>query len=242
MSDIQPYQEAESLPGALVTDSPLVLWAQEASAAHRIAQSLVKTSFVPRAMQGRPDEATAAILTGQEVGLQPMAALRSINIIQGTPAMSAMAMRALVQSHGHEVWVDEQTNTRAVVRGRRKGTEQVQASTWTIDRAKQLGLTGKDNWTKQPQAMLVARATSECCRLIAADVLLGLPYSAEELADQEPMAEQEPPRRTAKRRPLERAASDMPEIETPAEPVVDIVADEPVEVEWPEPAQPGGAE
>ncbi|MBQ1164485.1 hypothetical protein KBZ21_41615, partial [Streptomyces sp. A73] len=30
----------------------------------------------------------------------------------------------------------------------------------------------------------VARATAECARLIAADVLMGMPYSAEELADE----------------------------------------------------------
>ncbi|MBQ1164211.1 hypothetical protein KBZ21_40115, partial [Streptomyces sp. A73] len=29
-----------------------------------------------------------------------------------------------------------------------------------------------------------ARATAECARLIAADVLMGMPYSAEELADE----------------------------------------------------------
>jgi hypothetical protein len=31
-----------------------------------------------------------------------------------------------------------------------------------------------------PQAMLAARATSEVCRLVAADAILGMPYSSEE--------------------------------------------------------------
>ncbi len=36
-----------------------------------------------------------------------------------------------------------------------------QTSVWTIERAQQMGLLGKDQWKKQPDAMLVARATSE---------------------------------------------------------------------------------
>ena len=39
------------------------------------------------------------------------------------------------------------------------------------------------NWKKQPGAMLVARATSEACRLVAADAILGIGYSSEEIAD-----------------------------------------------------------
>jgi hypothetical protein len=148
------------------------------------------------------------ILTGQEIGVQPMASLRSIDVINGTPAMRALALRALVQSKGHRVWVEEATETRAIVKGQRRGEERVQTSTWTMDRAKGLGLIGRENWRKQPQAMLVARATSELCRLVAADVILGVPYSIEELQDgdeqTQPSVEAAAPvsRRTARRRAL----------------------------------------
>ncbi|MBM4497141.1 hypothetical protein GS426_21440 [Rhodococcus hoagii] len=112
-----------------------------------------------------------------------MSALRSIDVIQGTPAMRAHAIRGLVQSQGHEVWIEDATDTRVIVAGKRKGSSITQRTEWSIDRAKQLGLMGEDNWKKQPRAMLIARATSELCRLIASDVLLGLPYSSEELSD-----------------------------------------------------------
>ena len=49
-----------------------------------------------------------------------------------------------------------------------------------FERAGQLGLTSKDQWKKQPQTMLVARATGELCRLVAADALSAVPYAAEE--------------------------------------------------------------
>lgn len=176
------------MPAQMVAPSPLMRWVGEAQQAELIARELAKTSFVPATLRGKPAEITAAILAGQELGLPPMATLRSIDVIQGTPALRAHAMRGLVQSKGHSVQVAESTPERCVVRGRRKGEEEWQTVTWTLDRAKKLGLTGKSEWQKQPQTMLVARATGEICRLVASDVLYAMPYAAEEL-DAEPVAE-----------------------------------------------------
>lgn len=161
--------------------SELLLWAQEARQAAGIATSLAKTSFVPASLRGKPEDITAAILAGQELGLRPMATLRSMDVIQGTPALRAHAMRGLVQSHGHSIQLVESTDATCTMRGRRKGEDVWQSVTWTIGRAERLGLTTKDQWKKQPQAMLVARATGELCRLIAADALHAMPYAAEEL-------------------------------------------------------------
>jgi hypothetical protein len=185
----------------------LARWAESAQAAHKVAAQLVQTSFVPEAFRGKPMEATGAILAGAEVGLSPMAALRSFDIINGTAAPRANTLRAVVQSRGHQIRVKESTATRAIVQGCRVGEQHWQESVWTIERATKLGLTGKHNWKAQPQAMLVARATAECARLIASDAILGIPYASEELADGEvvedaPTPEVRPARRTARRAPL----------------------------------------
>lgn len=158
-------------------------WVQSADAAYAVAERLVQSSFVPAAFKGKPIEATAAILAGSEVGLSPMASLRAFDVIQGQAAPRAITLRAIVQSYGHEVIVRESTATRAIVEAKRRGSSEWQRSVWTIDRAKDLQLTGKDNWKKQPGAMLVARATSEACRLVAADAILGIGYTTEELQD-----------------------------------------------------------
>ena len=203
----------EHLPAYPVSTAPstyamseLLLWAQGADAAYRIAERLAVTSFVPGPLQRKPQEIAAAILTGKEIGLEPMAALRSINVIQGTPTINAQAMRGLVQSAGHEVWVVESTATRCIMRGKRAGSGNIQESVWTLDRARGLALLGKDNWRKQPQAMLVARATAEICRWVGSDVLIGVPYATEELQDDatvtvETPAEVKPAKRTAQRAP-----------------------------------------
>jgi hypothetical protein len=175
----QPATEPQA--PVVFQNSPLVQWAYEARQAGLIAKSLAHTSFVPASLRGKPQDVTAAILAGQELGLQPMASLRSMDVIQGTPALRAHAMRGLVQSKGHSVQVLESTPDLCKMRGRRKGEDEWQEVTWTIKRATDLGLTGKSEWKKQPQTMLVARATGEICRLIAADVLFAMPYAAEEL-------------------------------------------------------------
>ncbi len=223
MSSLEPVEpEAPTAP-----TSALGRWARDATDAYQVARSLASTVFVPKEMQQRPDLVTAAILTGQEIGLEPMASLRSIDIIQGVPAMRANTMRGLVQSAGHEVWVDEESNeTRAIVHGRRKGSDIVQRSVWTMDRARGLGLANRDNYRKQPGAMLVARGTAEVCRLIASDVLLGMPYAVEELdegsdSSSSTPAKQKPRKRTAKRQPVE------PEAPALDEPPAEEAAEEP---------------
>lgn len=155
-------------------------WAREARVVAQIATSIANTSFAGQ-LRGKPDEITAVILAGNELGLPPMAALKAVDIIQGTPALRAHAMRGLIQSRGHEIELVESSPEHCLMRGRRKGAEAWQEVEWPIARAVKLGLTDKAEWKKQPQTMLVARATGELCRLIAADALHGMPYAAEEL-------------------------------------------------------------
>jgi hypothetical protein len=169
--------QPEPTPGT----TALVAWAQEASLAYDMATKLASTSFVPQSLRGKPGDIAAAILAGSELGLKPMATLKSIDVIQGSPALRAHAMRGLVQSKGHDIELVESDDTHCVMRGRRAGSDTWQEVTWDIPRAQRMGLMGKDQWKKQPRTMLVARATGEICRLIASDVLHGMPYVAEEL-------------------------------------------------------------
>jgi hypothetical protein len=187
-------------------------WAAELEAAASIARTLAPTDFLPLTLKrwvrddhgrpldgkdGRPAQldlesttatAAAAIMTGAELGLKPGAALRSIAVINNTPALSAITLRAILQNAGHDIWVlPESGPTRAIVRARRDGSDDIQQSTWTIDRAKTAGLypgQERGQWRKNPGAMLVARATAEAARYVAADAILGIPYTAEELIDQ----------------------------------------------------------
>jgi hypothetical protein len=110
-----------------------------------------------------------------------MTSLKSIDVIQGQPALRAHAMRAIVLKAGHEIELVESDAQHCIMRGRRKGAEAWQTVEWDMGRAAQMKLTEKAEWKKQPKTMLIARATGEICRLVAADALHGMPYVAEEL-------------------------------------------------------------
>lgn len=163
------------------TGGRLVAWAEGLSAAHRIASALCSTAFAPAHFRGKPDEAAAAILFGDEIGFSPTQALNNIHVISGKPGMYARAMVALVQSKGHEVWTEESTPVKVVVCGRRRGTQHTERDEWTIDRARKAGYTSNKKYEQDPQAMLYARAASGVCRRIAADALAGLAHTVEEL-------------------------------------------------------------
>lgn len=181
-------QWEDRAPATLATTQDVAVrrlgeWAQSADAAYQIAERLAESAFVPAQFKNKPVELTAAILAGLEVGLSPMAAMRSFDIIQGQAAPRAITLRAIVQSAGHEMVLVESTSARCKMKGRRKGSTEWQNVSWDMTRAQGLGLTSKDGWKKQPTAMLLARATSELARLIASDAILGIGYSAEELGD-----------------------------------------------------------
>lgn len=158
-------------------------WVDVMAPAVELAERIYRTEFVSSGLRGRPEAVVACILAGHEVGIGPTQALSKIYVVDGKPTMSAELMRALVQRAGHDFWVEENTNTRVTVCGRRAGREFVSKVTWTMDDAKKAGLAGKQNWQKYPRSMLLARATSELCRLMFADVLGGISYSREELED-----------------------------------------------------------
>jgi hypothetical protein len=174
---------AVAVPTMTPTMASLADWAGEARAAATLAESICKTSFVPEHFRGKPHETAAAILTGHELGLSPMAAVRSIFVIKGTPGMYAKAMVAVVQSRGHQVWAEEQSDERVVMCGRRKGTSEIVRTTWDRARVEKNKLTGNAKYQESPQQMMVARGQAEICRQIAADALHGVPYAAEELED-----------------------------------------------------------
>jgi hypothetical protein len=239
-------------------------WAAEAEAAAGIAKALAGTPFVPEQLRrytnpaAKPEQrvldydatvatVTAVLLAGQELGFGPMASLRSITIIKGTVALYALAARALLLQRGYEIIVKESTSQRAVVVARRAGGEW-QTSTWDLDRARTARLfPGAEfsNWRTQTKAMLVARATAEASRWIAADAMLGLPVMAEELEEnvdgQVPALEvgsaatspppAEPAPKTAKRKtPAARVALPAAGMPPPPEPPAAPVPQEPATV------------
>lgn len=230
----------EPAPAQLAVTDPtggrLVAWAEAASAANQLAKALSQTAFVPKEMQN-VGNATAAILAGDEVGLSPLAALRSIYVVHGTPAFYARTMVALALAHGHEIWTTESTDSKVTVNGRRKGADHTETTTWTIQRAQKAGYTSNKKYGTNPQEMLYSKAAAEIARKIAADVLAGMSYSVEDLELETGPTTAKVSRpatskitRKAEPKPEPTTTTSHPDATETDTPVVDAIADDPGDV------------
>jgi hypothetical protein len=128
--------------------------------------------------------ASSAVVYGDAIGYAPPAALQSIYVVKGRPGLYAEAMKALVVAAGHDIEQEDLSDSRCVMVGKRRGRDTWQRATFTIDRARKAGYMRNSKYAEDPQSMLVARATSIICRIVAPDVLKGL-VAVEELQDED---------------------------------------------------------
>jgi len=142
---------------------------------------LVKSGFLPVSVK-TPEQAIAIMMKGYELGMQPMQAFSSINVIQGKPTLSAEGMLAQIWKSIPNAFIDfvriedDYCEIHAARPGRTPRKFIFQKSD-----AEKAGLLKKDNWTKYPRAMHKARCISEMARTIFPDALMGCSHTAEEL-------------------------------------------------------------
>ena len=166
--------------------------------AYELAEKMCGTQLVPQIYRGKPQDGTAAILYGAELGLTPIQSLQQIFVVHGTPAIYARTMVALLKRRGYRIWTESSTDESVTVMGQAPdGT--AEASTWTIERATRAGyvptideqtgkyktnrngnLIGNEKYLTDPQAMLYAKAAAEVCRKLAPEVLLGISVDDED--------------------------------------------------------------
>jgi hypothetical protein len=105
-------------------------------------------------------------------------------------------MVSLVLGAGHEVRRTAATNDSVTVAARRKGDDDWQEFTWTIQRAEQAGYLKNAKYKSDPIAMLTAKAQAEACRTVAPDVLTGVAAWSREEIELEDMGERPSPPKT----------------------------------------------
>lgn len=150
----------------------------------RTAATLSNTDFVPAPYRGKKPAIMACLAYGHELGLGPMQSLQSIDVISGKPTLKPEMMRSLIRAAGHSLTRVEANDERCVFRGKRRDTGDEETVTFSIEDARRMGLTSKDNWKKQPRAMLTARCTGEIARSLFSDVIMGASYTPEEMGDE----------------------------------------------------------
>ncbi len=180
----------------------------------QFGQFAARSSMVPPAYKGKPEDVVLAVQMGSELGLAPMQALQNIAVINGRPALWGDAMLALCKQHPAWAGCAETitgTGDAMVARCevRRNGDAPV-VSTFSVEDAKKANLWGKAGpWTTYPKRMLQMRARGFALRDAFPDALRGL-VSAEEAADTPAEAF---PGVTIEAGPAEEVAKDLPTID-----------------------------
>jgi hypothetical protein len=148
-----------------------------------LSKQMADSSMLPKAYQKQPANLLWAIQYAESLGVHPMTAVTGIHVIDGKPTASAQLIGGLVRRAGHKLRVtfDRQTMTATAEIVRADDPDFVFKSVWTMDRAKEAGLAGKNVWKQYPDAMLKARAITEVARDAAPESLYGVIYTAEEL-------------------------------------------------------------
>jgi hypothetical protein len=136
-------------------------------------------------------QAMVKIELGRSMGFCAAEAMKGIDLIQGRPAIAAELRAARMAAHGYSWDIVEQSEKRCAINvylGRKK----LGLIEWTIEEATRMGLTGKDNWKKNPSDMLWARCITRAQRRLAPHVLSVNILSREEAIDIEPIEDTEP--------------------------------------------------
>lgn len=126
------------------------------------------------------NQAITLMLIAQAEGIAPIQAIQQYSIINGIPSLKSTEVQARFQRSGGKVqWIESSTQ-KAICKLTIDGQEYM--SEFTLEDAKRMGLSDKDNWKKMPKQMLMARAITMGVRAIYPQCLNNM-YTADEVQD-----------------------------------------------------------
>lgn len=127
------------------------------------------------------NQAFTLMLIAEAEGIPAIKAVQMYSIINGMPSLKSTEVQSRFQKSGGKLQWIETTEKKAVCKmSHPDGGEYV--SEFTIEMAKQMGLSAKDNWVKMPKQMLMARAITSGVRALYPACLNNM-YAYEEAID-----------------------------------------------------------
>lgn len=127
------------------------------------------------------EQCAVKIMAGLELGLPPMAAMRSLHVFQGQVTLSAPLMASIIKRAKPKYDYKIRTHTDQVCEIEFfEDGESVGTSSFTIEEARKAELAGKDNWKHHPKNMLFSRALSNGAKWYCAELFNGPIYTPDE--------------------------------------------------------------
>ena len=181
MPDAIQKAPTNNAPARPTTRSASIEWwkPETLDQAKEIAELFATSGLVPNDYAGKAAKCLVAMIFGGELGLPPLAAMQSIQVVNGRPSLYGDAIPALVKTSPGSDLEEEPIRDQAGetigwrCKAVRRGCADV-VREYTKADAQRAGLWGKDNWKKYPARMLQMRARSWAARDQFADVLTGL--------------------------------------------------------------------
>ena len=161
------------------------------------AAKIANTELVPKHYRGRPEAVIACFAAGAEMGLKPMASLRSFGIINGRAVLYGDGIRAVVLIHpsvtsiveeeigkplfGKDGAANPDYGWRVTITRNINGVEMTFAREFTVDdailanlwkRSRKDAAGGDSVWAKYPKRMLYWRAMGYAVRDALADAMV----------------------------------------------------------------------
>lgn len=117
-----------------------------------------------------PSGCFVKMMLGDELGLKPIQSMMNIDIIDGSPAMSAQLMLAKFNEAGGTMEIKQRDELGCVLNLTYQGNT-IESSFLLVD-ANRAGLQGKNTHAKYPRAMMFWRAVSDGIKVVAPGALL----------------------------------------------------------------------
>lgn len=127
-------------------------------------QMIPRGLFDPATGKPSPPKVLLVMETGSMLGLHPMAALQSINVVEGRATLAAQLMAGLIRQKGHRLEITKSGTIpggdySVTVTGTRADTGDVYTATWDIPRAIRAQLV--DSYERNARGVYEVRARSE---------------------------------------------------------------------------------
>ena len=127
-------------------------------------------SWSPHGLRGRPEALLACVLYGRELGLGPMEALTSIDVIDGRPSPSAELLNRLIREAGPHDRSHRIERQDLHLERDPQGRGESQELSFSIEEAMRARLTSRPAWKAYPADMLWTRALTRLHRRLFPDV------------------------------------------------------------------------
>lgn len=145
-----------------------------------VSEKIARSGLAPKGMQTK-EQVMVAIMQGMELGLKPMQALNSIDVIQGRPCLRGKTVLSLIRNSGvctegplvgNNGAGDKMTGWFRA----RRGNDEIYVE-YSMDDAKRANLLGKDVWKLYPKEMLIWKAVARAGNRYFSDITMGMSVS-----------------------------------------------------------------